>query len=114
MRAAPTSRCLHHDWQSLLHLGYRELQGFRVLKGLKGSVLYTDRASVANSSLMWPGLVGHLDFLSVRADRAVRPMADHALVAPLQLFYRLLTARALQALMISHALTEWKIFLFII
>lgn len=81
-----------------------KLEALGGLDNLARPLLDAYGASVAYSPLMCPSLTGHLDLFSVRAYVAMRAMAHHAFVAsPLQLFYRLLAARALQALMIAHS-----------
>ena len=82
----------------------RKLEALGGLDHLARPLLDAYGASVAYSSLVCPCLTGHLDLFSVRAYVAMRAMTHHAFVAaPLQLFYRLLAARALQALMIAHS-----------
>ena len=91
-------------WNYLLYFWVRKLEALGGLDHLTRPLFDAYGASMANSSLMCPRLTGHLDLFSVRAYVAMRAMAHHAFVAtPLQLFYRLLAARALQALMIAHS-----------
>lgn len=91
-------------WNYLLYFLMGKLEALWVLDHLARPLFDANRACVAYSSLVCPRLTGHLYLFSVRAYVAMRAMAHHAFVAaPLQLFYRFLAARALQALMISHS-----------
>ena len=91
-------------WNYLLYFLMCKLEDLWVFDHVAWPLFDTYGARVAYSSLVCPRLTGHLYLFSVRAYVAMRAMAHHAFVAaPLQLFYRLLAARALQALMIAHS-----------